>query len=234
MIRRLHSQFSRAARFRKLAVALAALCLIALATVSLRAESWEQKDWTQWDSQECYLIMRGSPWMSQGPTLHETYVGSLGELGHREMIPYAVFVSSLVVRQALVRQAQLDRHYNQLNPVDKQQFDQMSAACLGLDLHDRFVLRIGPFLEGNPPKVRIEARSGNIDQIGPSKQNAIAPCPFYDESSWPAGKIRPNYDHEFPRVLNGQSAIQPDEKRVKIWEFKFNATKMIYKGRLDY
>jgi len=216
-----------ASHLRKPAVALAALCLIAVATVSLRAESWEQKDWTQWTSQDCYHILSASAWAQPGPELFFSLPGATrasdGAVG--AYFPVAVVVSSLVVRQALERQAQFDQHYEKMSREQRQAFDQTAAACIGKKYGDRIIIRVPPEVAG---PFRLEINGQYVPSLPQTQMNAVAPCPG-DKA----------IDVSFPDVDQGKQIIQPGDKKIEIknkddYTFTFNADKMIYKGKLDY
>jgi hypothetical protein len=214
---------------RRPAITLGALCLIALATVSLRAESWEQKDWTQWTSQDCYHILWTSPWAIQGPDVTD-YISKTP--GHSEQMTYPMLtemVSALVVRQALVRQAQFDQHYDKMDADQKQQFDQMAKTCLGMNFVNRFVVRFGPNTHvSEHPYVLIGGKQ--ISALAPAQTNAISPCPT------PTGyyMYKTTVDFAFPRVIGGNAVIQPGDKEIDFGEAKFDLEKMTYKGKPDY
>ena len=221
--------------FRELGVGLGIISLTVLLAVSVFAESWENKDWTQWSSQDLYHILEASPWAVVGPEVTTSSTKSPGRAYDSTYIPTAQMVSSLVVRQALVRQAQLLQHYDKMKPQEKQQFDQMAANCLSLKLDDRIIVRgTGLYAPGGSlPDLVVSGRT--VHPFPHPQGNAISPCPYIlGDIEAQANTKLPADDVIFPRVVDGKPVIQPDDKNFKIGDFTFNAQKMIYKGKLDY
>jgi hypothetical protein len=231
---RVRSKMSRVLSFRKPGVVLGLVSLIALLAISVFAESWQDKDWTQWTSQDCYHILSVSPWAVEGAEVTDRYFTSPGREGRTTFSPNAVMVSSLVIRRGLVRQAQINQHYDKMKQQDKQQFDQMANTCLSLKLDDRIVVRAsGPAtISTVAPYLLVSGRK--IPTMLDPQRNAVSPCPFDFVTT-----SKTNHDLVFPRVVDGEQVIQPGDKKVVIhapWgnEFQFDPEKMIYKGKLDY
>lgn len=223
---RVGSKSSRAMSFGKPGIVLGLVSLIALLAISVFAESWENKDWTQWSSQDCYHILYSSPWAAVDGSAAPEYPQT------------AQVVSSLVIRQAIVRQSQFEKHYDKMKPEEKQQFDQMASAYLSLKFDDRIVVRANGFYTdfNTIPLLMVSGR--NIKTILRPQYNAISPCPFTETSPH---QMYPdiNTDLVFPRVVDGKPVIQPGDTKIEVetpWDsgFKFDLEKMIYKGKPDY
>jgi hypothetical protein len=206
------TKLDSAMSFRKPGIALWLVSLIALLAISVFAESWENKDWTQWTSQDCYHILDASPWKAQ---LSEDSSAS------------AQIVSALVVRQALVRQAQFDQHYDKMNPIERQQFDQMANACVNLKLDDRIIVRGSSLYQYDWPApapefgssyasqvVYLAVSGGKVSAQVPPVVNAISPCPFGSLDREPA--TNRGHDYVFPRMVDGKQVIQPNDKKITI------------------
>src|SRR5450755_381838 len=117
---------------------LAILVIASLAAITSTATNvpvWDAKDWTQWTDADCELILTKSPWVStsnwNGPNAYE-------KGGQSQAV--AQIVSSLVIRQAAVRQAQLQMDHDHMQPDAKKQFDKDAAACLNQNVGDRIVI----------------------------------------------------------------------------------------------
>ncbi len=89
-------------------------------------QPWVEKDWTQWTSTDCENVLKYSPW------------AYYSDEGGRETGP-SVYVSdwiliqlrsALPIRQALLRQIQLQKHYDKMDSQKRQAFDQEHAADL--------------------------------------------------------------------------------------------------------
>jgi hypothetical protein len=124
-----------------------------------------------------------------------------------------------------------------MKPQEKQEFDEMAVACLGLKFGDRIILRADGLTWARVETPYLDVSAGRIPALMDAQQNAISPCPFpADSPHMPA----PGPDLVFPRVVNGKPIIQADDKKIVLetpWghtTFTFNAEKMLYNGKLDY
>jgi hypothetical protein len=197
---------------------------LALTSTATSIPPWELKDWTQWTDQDCELILTKSPWvstnLSNGP-------GSYEKGGQSQAV--AQIVSSLVIRQASVRQAQLQQDRDHMDAKAKQQFDQQAAACLNQNVEDRIVIGLDANAQTDESTVlgdvEISKRTYPLTQISDwIKSN---PCPFY------AVVVA------IPRVHSGNSVIGPADKKLEIKspsirKFSFDLQKMTYKGKPDF
>ncbi|MFZ0819337.1 MAG: hypothetical protein WAM91_04660, partial [Candidatus Acidiferrales bacterium] len=84
--------------------------------LSVAAQSWQQKDWKQWTAADCKELLNSSPWVSSG--------SSHGSI-HR-----AIIISSLVIREAMLRQEELHHNYEKMSPDQQAAFDKRIAGCL--------------------------------------------------------------------------------------------------------
>ena len=114
---------------RHLAGALAFLILAAVATiVSLTARGegfWEKKGWKEWSKDDVRKMLQDSPWAkkySTGKSIvsrglpSETGAAQRGAAGddREEIVYYVELMSALPVREALVRQEQLNKKYDKM------------------------------------------------------------------------------------------------------------------------
>ena len=196
----------------------------ALTSAATTVPVWDAKDWTQWTDADCELILTKSPWVStsswNGPNAYE-------KGGQSQAV--AQIVSALVIRQAAVRQAQLQMDHDHMQPDAKKQFDKDAAACLNQDVGDRIVIGLDASAqtgEGNiVGNVEISKRQYPLTQI--TDWVTSNPCPFY------AVVVA------IPRALDGKPAIGPGDKKMEfkspsLHNFSFNPEKMIYKGKPDF
>jgi hypothetical protein len=206
---------------------LAILIIAALASLTSTATNvppWDAKDWTQWTDADCELILTKSPWVStsssNGPNSYEK--------GERVQA-IAQIVSSLVIRQAAVRQAQIQMDHDHMQPDAKKQFDKEAAACLTQNIEDRIVIGLDANATNGDSNVTgevfISKRSYPITQV--SDWIASNPCPFYPVVI------------SIPRVTGGNPAIGPADKKLEIKStslrnFSFDPQKLMYKGKPDF
>jgi hypothetical protein len=196
----------------------------ALTSTATNVPPWDAKDWTQWTDQDCQLILTASPWVStnssNGPNSYEK---------GGQVKSVAQIVSSLVIRQAAVRQAQLQMDHDHMQPDAKKQFDQQADACLNQNVTDRIVIGLDADAQIDDSKVSgevsISKRTYPITQV--SDWNTSNPCPFYPVVI------------SFPRATGGNPAISSADKKLEIKSpslkhFSFDVQKMIYKGKPDF
>jgi hypothetical protein len=197
---------------------------VALTSAATTAPPWDAKDWTQWTEQDCELILSNSPWVatnsSNGP-------GSYEKGGRLKSI--AQIASSLVIRQAAVRQAQLQDDRDHMDPAAQKQFDVQAAACLNQNAGDRIIIGLDADAQTDDSKlvgnVEISKRTYPIAQV--TDWVTSNPCPFYPVVI------------SIPRVLDGKPAIDASDKKLEIKSpslrnYSFNPQKMIYKGKPDF
>jgi hypothetical protein len=215
---RLHSPTPLASHFRKPAIVLALLSATALLTIAAPAQSWQNKDWTQWQMVDCKFVLHDSPWAVAGGAAAQNDILDPGRGPGTP--PVAQMSSSLVIRQALVRQAQLAEHFDKMSPQKQKAFDQKATACLGNIYDDRFVIHIiyGQLL--GPFPLSVDGRQIHTHGLS---HTSISPC--IDNAGTSLA---------FPRVIDGRPVVPPGAKILKVGDFTFNLEKMIYKGQLDF
>jgi hypothetical protein len=196
----------------------------ALTSTATNVPPWDAKDWTQWTDADCELILTKSPWVStsswNGPNAYE-------KGGQSQAV--AQIVSSLVIRQAAVRQAQIQMDHDHMQPDAKKQFDKDAAACLNQNVGDRIVIGLDANAVNADSNVTgevfISKRSYPISQI--TDWITSNPCPFYPVVI------------SIPRITGGNPAIGPADKKLEIKSpsmrgFFFDPQRMIYKGKPDF
>jgi hypothetical protein len=220
-----------------------AVCALLAYTPVGKSASWKSKDWTQWTLQECQEILSNSPWAETyalNPTVTNEGPGRQG-LEYKSAVA-AVISSSLVIRQAGLRQLQLMEDKFPVTPERKQKlkdsFVKQIASCLGERFDDQIVVSIydadaDDFNTG--PELVISGRK--YLPVSVSQGNRFAsPCP--QNMTIPSGRANV---FAYPRVVNGTPLIGPDEtkfviKTPKGWQrdFEFNAKNMVYQGKRDF
>jgi len=93
----------------------------------LKHKPWLEKDWTTWTKTDCNIVMNSSPWTylysnSRAAPNQQQY--GL-EFGHEVELR-----SALPLREAVLRQLQLEKNYDKMKPEKKQAFDQEHAGDL--------------------------------------------------------------------------------------------------------
>lgn len=206
-----------ATKVRKLSIVLAIISVTALVAVAGQAQSWRDKDWMQWAMVDCKFVLQNSPWAVQGPDSSHSNILSPQS---SSFTPVAQMSSSLIIRQALVRQAQLTEHYDKMSPQKQKAFDQKAAACLDKTYDDRFIVHIffanvlGPF------PLSVDGQQIHVPEL---RKSSIAPCTDQAGTSI-----------AFPRMLDGKQVVPAGAKQLKVGDFTFDLEKMTYKGKLDF
>jgi hypothetical protein len=194
-----------------LKVSAAVLLFAALAWAS---NPWDGKPYEQWTQKDVMQVLNNSPWAEMTKvkvTWKQPSSGrAAGRGGSGQDIIEARWVSSKVIREALVRQnvlngkmteQQADTVVSQKMPAyelvlfgqDLSPLDQMSDADVAKDA----------YIEGKETQVKEPAAQAKIER-GPNGQAAAV-------------------IFAFPRTANGKPVVGPKEKEL---DFTFNANKM--------
>jgi len=118
------------------------LAVFGLAVLTASADDfWVKKDWKQWSPQECKKLLEDSPWSHRKLIENESNVSRLPSAGAQGTgagastadtaqnkdtgeVNYIVQMRSAApIREALIRQAQIDRQYDKMTDADKKAFD---------------------------------------------------------------------------------------------------------------
>lgn len=174
--------------------------------------------------------MTGSPWAhAQGSSI-TGYEDTL----HLSQTVY--FRSALPIRLALARLEQIDQKYNKMNPSQREDFDQRIQR---------------EYLAGEPPDlviIHVKNSNFNTGRDAPAaKQDAAQLCELNFGGTRSFVSSQPQsvkmdegslqYDVTFPRLINGEPLIKPTDKKFTVtcgYEVQFDASKMIFKGKLEY
>ncbi len=118
------------------------LAVFALAVLTAGADDfWVKKDWKTWTVADCKKLMEDSPWARRKNIENETNVTHLPSAGAQgvgaapgqadtaqnkdtgEVNYIVVMLSAAPIREALIREAQIDRGYDKMSDADKKAFD---------------------------------------------------------------------------------------------------------------
>jgi hypothetical protein len=223
-----------------------------------KIKAWMAKDWTQWDSWDCYFVLNDSPWALKD-------FGSLAAGGDGGFINTVIQLrSALPIRQALVRQLQLQKRYDHMNAQKKQEYDQQSSADLAVrsdrnlvvviynsstepPAADHPITPLGPF---SARQAALQVSSGTL--ILPIQINKVK----YMTTS--IDETMNQFECIFPRTINGRDLFTKtdssmtlklgaplivDKKTNKVelrdfqdsgFEYTFKFSDLMYKGKLEY
>ena len=128
---------------------LAATCILACALAVMAAPAadfWSAKDWRKWSAAECNKMLHDSPW-SRKWSYSEDRVKAGGSAGSVQDVIvqvtyYAQLRSALPVREAVIRQMQIDRNYEKLGLAERQQFDDAADLVLNQTYADSVLVHV--------------------------------------------------------------------------------------------
>lgn len=183
----------------------------------LKHEPWLAKDWTQWAESDCELVLVFSPWVqitrNSGYSLNSNF----------ESASYGADVilrSALPIRQAFLRQIQLDKHYDKMKPQQKQAFDKEHAQDLAAS--DEIIIDIvnysiePPLLESTQtdqvvgPAIPREAALRLPDgSLVPSVRTTKVKLDLPVQIPMQTNTFTNSYEYAFPRSVNGKPMYSP-------------------------
>jgi hypothetical protein len=262
---------------RHISALLAAAILAVLAVQA--SDFWLSKDWKQWSKDDCAKLLVESPWAhvwrggraqginpSGAPQAGQDMnanVQSSGlpntpnpnyQAGVGYDLVYAVQLrSSLPVREALVRQQQLEQKYDKMNDADRKAFDTRAAQILNRNFDEAILVHVDYSRGGAGPNLAGELRSS-----AQKRENLHVSLVTEDGSKISASRVDVNqkeaaFDAIFPRTANGVPVITDGQKRFSIQfqspqllvvydtnvaaqpvQVEFDLSKMIVSGKLNY
>lgn len=120
---------------RSLSKVLYAVTILCIA-VAAAPQSPLDQDWHQWSSDVCLKILTASPWVTTA------------QPEDPKNVRRAVLLSSILVREAMLRQSQIRKKYGTMSPKKRHEFDDENATCLTDPRYTTYiVLRVW----GGPP-----------------------------------------------------------------------------------
>jgi hypothetical protein len=234
------------------------LALCGVANTKTNEPAWVAKDWMQWSPYDCVYTLNNSPWVAQGRLATPSYFVS----GHLSII--IRLRSALPICQALLRQIQIEKRYDKMNPQQKQVFDQQHADDLA-EREDRDVVVeiINISVYEGPTGIR---DSGYADQKAIAPRQVTLKLPDGSLISPTKTTVVRSGDHQnecqyaFPRIVNGKPLISANDSELAIMfgapltidkktkqvvpeAFQpvmpepgtfFTISKLMYKGKLEY
>lgn len=235
----------------------ALLALSMWAIVSSAQGVWAKKEWQKWSQSDCKTIQEDSPW-AQKFTFGEVVQDGFGQptqgagRATEQQYYYVIqFRSALPVRQALIRNMQIQNKYDRMTADQKKQFDESAQDFLNRKYEDVIVVHVyyGASVEMD---AREMARlwhgysTGTVPKeaaLITSKGDRIPPARFV---AAPGSAME--FELIFPRIIEGRPLITPEVKSVAI-EFQhpsvlgkaservykeFKVGKMMLNGELVY
>lgn len=139
----------------KRALFLLSALTVAVLTVSALSDFWVDKPYSKWSAKDIRHLLSESPWGKtttlRTPIIKQIHreTGQFSQLaGEGEGVPdptveYAVYLrTARPVREALVRQAQIDEKYDQMEDPAKKAFDNKWAQFLAANVSDKIIVQV--------------------------------------------------------------------------------------------
>jgi hypothetical protein len=213
------------------------LAVLGLAVFVVQAEDfWVKKDWKQWNKDDCKKMLQNSPWtfkfaISQ-VQLSSALPGSSGlgqeGAGGENNLEVDYFVqdrSSIPVREAYIRELQIDGKYDKMDDAHKKSFDQQAQSFLDRSFDDVILIHVeyGSTVQTFERQLAEYWQSIREDTIPTDtflinqKGDHIAPIRFISPKN---GEY--SFELYFPRMKSGEPIVQDGDKSFSI-EFPYPA-----------
>ena len=235
----------------KISVSFAILTLAALAASA--TDFWLTKDWHQWSKGDCDNLLLESPWSHVWRYRAESSDPNIPHAMLDQLFFSVQLRSALPIREAMVRQFQLDQKYDKMNDAARKAFDAKAEPILNRSYDDRILVHVD-FSQSNGSDLLQGALRGEI------AAGDFAPALVTDDGAQVA-PIRVDmseknthvFDLIFPRVKDAAPLIKDGQKQFSV-QFQspavnyfegfhissrrvrvdFDLSKMILNGKLSY
>ena len=205
--------------------------IIVLAALTVRAEDfWVKKEWKQWSKDECNKMLTDSPWSktwSKGQVNLSAAMPGVSGAGREggagdnsTEIHYTIqFRSSLPVREAFVRLAEIQNKYDTLDEARKKALDAQTQPILNKTYDDVILVHIE---YGSSNQVFERQMATYWKSIRPDavpedfylineRGDRIAPVRFMSPS---AGTYA--FELSFPRLKNNEPIVREGDKNLEL------------------
>lgn len=208
-------------------------CLLLIVIPVAENRFWEDTDYSQWSQQQCEKLLTDSPWAKA----YKKYPG----LGPADYV--VQFRSAKPIREAMVRQMQITANYDELPPVQRQEFNKQSDEYLSQHFKDVIIVSVKYW--GTPDSVdywmnqTAELLKNKVFLITGSGE---IPLSKYIESQESMHQIYNEFQFIFPRRYRGHSILSAQDQFIKL-EFhsprglvsvEFKVNEMIINGNVQY
>ena len=207
------------------------MSIFLFAGVVMAKEFWETKAFNQWSKKECEKILKDSPWVKElnlvGRNVEFMATGAQGAAATDNQAPFIKYSlqlrSAAPVRQATVRQAQIDNKYDSLPADQKQAFDQSMESFLQ-GVSSEFVVVSVTFDTNNLDNLRelnrhwetqTTERLKNSVYLSVSKGEKVPILQFI-----PGNTASQTFQFIFPREVDGNEILKPSDKSLLL-EFEY-------------
>jgi hypothetical protein len=240
------------------------LLVLGLATATAWADDfWAKKNWKEWTKSECNKILDDSPWAQRKLTENSSSLtsqpsasraadpslGGTGNLGAGEITYRVRLLSAEPIREALIRQQQIEKNYDKMNDEQKKAFDAQLDQKLAKP-QDSILVHV--IFEANTENLRTSLatywESFPADAIPQDVYLTTDGSTRILPKSYKIKMAENEFDLVFPRFANDQPIVVPGTKSMKLMiktpkvgDFKekmitieFKPDKMSFGGKLEY
>jgi len=200
--------------------------LLLMLTAGAGAQLWVKKPYSEWNKGDCKKMLADSPWVGTEGTIQpiqQTVSAETAEASGRESALEIKYVaqlrSALPIRQAVVRQAQLENKYDKMTPEKKAEFDKNAASFLNAEFPDHVLINVS--YESNVPLRDRDLAIYWQKQANSDYQTKFALIggggrivnPLKFEAAQGAGR---EFQVIFPRHVAGEPLIGPEDKELTL------------------
>jgi hypothetical protein len=202
-------------------------CLtLASAYVVCAQQFWEKKNYRNWSKDECQKLLADSPWAKEFK-IEKTTVELLQETSPADRsrveepwVRYRIqFRSALPVRQAVARLSAIESKYDGFSQEQKLDFDTKAEKYISTVFPDTILVHVSyesnvTSYEGDLARYWHNRTPGQMQSTAflMNSRGAKVELARYV----PGGGTRPEFDLYFPRQINGQPVLLPEDKNVSV------------------
>jgi hypothetical protein len=239
-------------RFRT-AVLITVALLTGLTVLEARPKDKGKKAWSepfdQWSREQVTELLRNSPWAQAQNVAAVLGTQDAGQAGERDFFYVFTirFFSALPIREGYVRLYQLMNGYDSKDGAEKQKFDAKFKRALDLDTSKSVIVAL-EFSTNDPQKSRDANNFLHTATKETFKQSAYLVSQRLGrvelEDYYPPSTDGTGAKFVFPRVVNGQPVVSPEDKNVRLDIYMppvnqrifvtFEVDKMAYGDKLSY
>jgi hypothetical protein len=178
-----------------------------VAATASASDFWLSKEWKQWSKTDCEALLLESPW---------AHVWRGGPSKEEALVYTAQLRSALPIRQAIVRQLQLDQKYDKMSDAQRRTFDEQAGQVLNHSYDDIILVHIdfskseaAPGLAGD---FHVDVQNGekSLDALLITEDGSqLKPARFDPKKDF-------SFDLVFPRTNDGIPAIKDGQKYFSI------------------
>lgn len=196
------------------------------ANAACAQQFWEKKDYRRWSKDECQKLLADSPWAKEFK-IEKTRVELLQDTSPADrsrveepVVHYRIqFRSALPVRQAVARLSAIDAKYDGFPEEQRRSFDSKAEKYIATTFPDTILVHVSydsnvTSYEGDLARYwhnQTPAQMQSTAFLMNSRGTKVEPVRYVG-----GGGTRPEFDLYFPRQINGQPVLLPEDKNVSI------------------